>query len=72
MEVDIKTRIDGSLLKQCFRCGAPIHGFQDGGQVTISGFYSHKTLPYYSNFTLCETCHSVLTAKINEVMYSFD
>ena len=61
-----------SNVKQCFRCGQPLHGFQDGGQVTVSGFYSHKSLPYYNNYTLCEHCHTVLTAKINEVLFEID
>lgn len=72
-EDNVRTRIEGKSTKQCFRCGRFVENFQDGGQVTIAGFYSAKNpFPYYNNFTLCEQCHSVLMAKINEALYVYD
>lgn len=60
---------------QCFRCGAPIDGFQNGGQVTISGFYDRNNFPYrfpyYNNFTLCTACHDKLIGAINRCLYGY-
>lgn len=70
---NVHTQIDGRITRQCFRCGNFIENFQNGGQVTIAGFYStEKPFPYYNNFTLCEQCHDILMAKINEVLYTLD
>ncbi len=58
--------------KQCFRCGNPIEGFQEGGQITISGFYDSNRFPYYKNFTLCPTCHDKLIFTINQCLYGYE
>lgn len=60
------------MVKQCFRCGANVKGFQSGGQVTISGFYDNKRFPYYNNFTLCAHCHEKLTLAINDCLYGYE
>lgn len=58
--------------RQCFRCGKEIIIGINSGQVTISGFFSNKTVPYYNSFNLCEQCHVELNTAVNQCLFSID
>ena len=62
----------GQPTKQCFRCGQPLDGFQDSGEVTIAGFFSNNNFPYYNTFHLCAPCHEGLDSVIKKYLFSYE
>lgn len=55
--------------KTCFRCGRELDKcYNDGGQITWSGFVNANDGAYYNQVTLCEHCHEELLKNISYFM----
>lgn len=53
---------------KCFRCGKDFLETGDRGQITISGYYTPYSQPYYGNYNLCEDCNVKLNRIIGEYL----
>lgn len=53
---------------KCFRCGKDIRNTANQGQITISGYYTPYSMPYYDNYHLCEDCHAKLYRIIGDYL----